>query len=95
MSSSKQCAHKNGKAVARCEYTGGSTEKDCETKCNAYHWCIAYSYNFRCQLMTSTGCCDTGLEIKDSNNIATSTAQLQEGTKAGSCMLKAKTGINL
>ena len=101
MSTDKICA-KNDKLPASCRYTGVSKESDCEVKCNAYQWCIAYSYKAAentCILVTSTGSCNAGQEVRGTDNIAASTNQLKESeTVCGgacrglNCMLKPEAG---
>ena len=92
--------HKNDKLPAICRYNDGSTENDCEAKCNAFKWCLGYSYkatDHTCSLVTSTGSCTIGKAANQPDNIATTHAQLKEKTAGAgwNCMLKPEAGIKL
>ena len=100
LASYRVCKHNSGKDPAICQYNSVSTESNCEVKCNAYEWCIAYSYKGPdkiCKLVTSTGSCNSGTAVKYPDYIAESTAELKEGewTRGWNCMLKPVTGIKL
>ena len=82
MSTDKRCKHNSGKNPATCQYTSTPTENDCRVQCNAYEWCIAYSYKTTdqtCDLVTSTGGCSSGKTAMYSEHIAALTTQLKEG----------------